>query len=266
LADIVLTEPEPHLETGWQTATVEPSIELRNVRFRYADTEPWVLDGINLKIAAGESLVIVGASGCGKTTLLKILLGLAQPVEGEVLIGGVPLRGLGLRTYRDMIAAVMQDDQLFAGSVADNIAFFASPIEQKRVEACAKLAAVHDDITAMPMAYQTLIGDMGTALSGGQKQRILLARALYKQPRILFLDEATSHLDVARERQVNDAVRRLRLTRVVIAHRPETIAMAKRVIRLDKGRVVQDFAQVPTAEQVKTSHMAAKQAQPLKHA
>ncbi|MBV8467743.1 MAG: ATP-binding cassette domain-containing protein, partial [Burkholderiales bacterium] len=146
--------------------------------------------------------------------------------------------------------AVMQDDQLFAGSIADNIAFFSGDMEHKRVEACAKLAAIHDEVMAMPMAYQTLIGDMGGALSGGQKQRLLLARALYKRPRILFLDEATSHLDVARERQVNDAVRRLRLTRVVIAHRPETIAMAARVIRLDKGRVAQDFRQVVRTAQV----------------
>jgi ATP-binding cassette subfamily B protein RaxB len=247
LADIVLTEPEPHADTGYSATSVAPSVELRNVRFRYADAEPWVLDGINLKIGAGESLVIVGASGCGKTTLLKVLLGLVQPNEGEVLVDGVPLRGLGPRNYRDMIAVVMQDDQLFSGSVADNISFFASNHDQRRIEACAKLAAVHDEIIAMPMAYQTLIGDMGTALSGGQKQRLLLARALYKQPRILFLDEATSHLDVSRERQVNDAVRRLRLTRVVIAHRPETIAMAKRVVRLDRGRVVQDFSQVSGA-------------------
>ncbi|MBV8464425.1 MAG: peptidase domain-containing ABC transporter [Burkholderiales bacterium] len=249
LADIVLTEPEPQSDSTHAPVNLQPCIELRNIRFRYADTEPWVLDGISLKVEVGESVVVVGQSGCGKTTLLKVLLGLIQPTEGEVLIGGVPLKGLGLRAYRDMLGAVMQDDQLFAGSIADNIAFFSGDIEHKRVEACAKLAAIHEEIMAMPMGYQTLIGDMGGALSGGQKQRLLLARALYKKPRILFLDEATSHLDVGRERQVNDAVRRLRLTRVVIAHRPETIAMAARVVRLDKGRVAQDFRQVARAVQ-----------------
>ena len=244
LADIALTEPEPQLDGSHASGHVQPGIELRNVRFRYADTEPWVLDGVNLKIEPGESVVMVGPSGCGKTTLLKVLLGLVQPLEGEVLIGGVPLRGLGLRAYRDMLGAVMQDDQLFAGAIVDNIGFFSPEVEQGRIEACAKLAAIHDEIMAMPMGYQTLIGDMGTALSGGQRQRILLARALYKQPRILFLDEATSHLDVVCERLVNDAVRQLQLTRVIIAHRPETIAMAARVVRLDKGKVAQDFRQV----------------------
>ena len=139
----------------------------------------------------------------------------------------------------------MQDDQLFAGSIADNISFFDPLPDRDAIESHARLAAVHDDIAAMPMGYNTLIGDMGAALSGGQKQRILLARALYKQPRILFLDEATSALDVQRERAVNEAIRSLKLTRVVIAHRPETIASADRVIVLQGGKVVQDFRRVP---------------------
>ncbi|MGQ5525427.1 peptidase domain-containing ABC transporter [Chitinimonas sp. PSY-7] len=246
LADIVLTEPEPHHASGLVTRINTPSIELRNVRFRYADTEPWVLDGVNLHIHASESVAIVGASGCGKTTLLKVLLGLVQPTEGEVLVGGVPLKGLGLHAYREMIAAVMQDDQLFAGSVVENIAFFSNTTDFERIEFAAKLAAIHEDILAMPMGYRTLIGDMGAALSGGQKQRLLLARAIYKQPQILFLDEATSHLDISRERQVNEAIRSLQLTRIIIAHRPETIAMSQRVVRIEQGRVKQDFAQVPT--------------------
>ena len=129
----------------------------------------------------------------------------------------------------------MQEDRLFVGSVADNICFFDAEPDQERIERCAQLAAIHDDILAMPMAYSTLVGDMGTALSGGQKQRLLLARALYKQPRILILDEATSHLDISRERSVNDAIRQLKVTRVIIAHRPETIASADRVIKLGPG-------------------------------
>ena len=138
----------------------------------------------------------------------------------------------------------MQEDQLFAGSISDNICFFDPEPDQARIERCAKVASVHQEIAAMPMAYNTLVGDMGTALSGGQKQRILLARALYKQPKILVLDEATSHLDVARERVVNDAIRELRITRVLIAHRPETIASADRVIRLGPG-TVQSLGTVP---------------------
>jgi ATP-binding cassette, subfamily B, bacterial CvaB/MchF/RaxB len=144
---------------------------------------------------------------------------------------------------------VMQDDQLFAGSIADNIAFFEAQADAQWVEQCARVAAVHDEIEAMPMGYHTLIGDMGASISGGQKQRILLARALYKRPRILLLDEATSALDVDREREVNHAIRQLLITRVVVAHRPETIAAAGRVVVLSEGRVAQDLRSVPGTAQ-----------------
>jgi ATP-binding cassette, subfamily B, bacterial CvaB/MchF/RaxB len=140
---------------------------------------------------------------------------------------------LSMAQYRNLIGTVMQDDQLFSGSIADNIAFFDPQPNTERVETCARLAAIHDDILDMPMGYQTLIGDMGTVLSGGQKQRVLLARALYKQPRILLLDEATSHLDVTRERQVSEAISYMRLTRIIVAHRRETVATADRIFRLD---------------------------------
>jgi ATP-binding cassette, subfamily B, bacterial CvaB/MchF/RaxB len=238
LADIVLTEPEK--EDPPQPGTAEhlqPSIELCNVRFRYADGEPWVLDGVNMHIAAGESVVLAGPSGCGKTTLLKIMLGQLEPVEGEVRIGGIALPRLGLARYRDMIGSVMQDDQLFAGSLADNICFQDNTPDQARIEACAQLAQIHADILRMPMGYHTLVGDMGTAHSGGQRQRVLLARALYKRPGILFLDEATSHLDVALEAQVSEAIAKMQLTRIVIAHRPETIASSGRVISLAPPRL-----------------------------
>ncbi|MCV2420914.1 peptidase domain-containing ABC transporter [Paucibacter sp. DJ2R-2] len=236
LADIVLSEPELSGGSGLPAATV-PDIELREVRFRYGANEPWVLDGISLRVAAGESVAIVGPSGCGKTTLLKIMLGLLTPTEGEILVMGRPLSAIGLRAWRDCLGAVMQDDQLFAGTIAENIAFGAADVDMERVRLCARMAAVDEDVLAMPMAWQTLIGDMGAAISGGQKQRLLLARALYKQPRILFLDEATSHLDAKREQEVNDSIRALQLTRVVIAHRQETIAMAGRVIELQPQKL-----------------------------
>jgi ATP-binding cassette subfamily B protein RaxB len=193
------------------------------------------LQQVNLQIAAGEAVAIVGPSGCGKTTLLKVMIGLLQPTEGAVVVGGVSLARLGVQTYRTMIGTVMQEDQLFTGSIADNISFFDQESDQDWIEACAQRAALHQDIMTMPMGYHTLIGDMGTVLSGGQKQRLLLARALYKRPKILFLDEATSHLDVPRERLINDTIKQLHMTRVIIAHRPETIASADRVIVLEPG-------------------------------
>ena len=207
---------------------------MRNLRFRYSETDPWVLDRVSFRIEPGETVAIVGASGCGKTTLLKILASLLPPTEGELLVDGQSLASLGATRWRSMIGVVMQDDQLFAGSVADNICFFADQPDQRRIEDCARLAALHDEIAAMPMGYHTLIGDMGTSLSGGQKQRVLIARALYRQPGVLLLDEATSDLDVTNEKLVNAAIRATRVTRIIVAHRPETIRSADRVINLDE--------------------------------
>ena len=190
---------------------------------------------IDLEVREREFVAIVGPSGCGKTTLLKLMLGMHEPRSGEIVVGGVELRRLGLARWRDMIGTVMQDEALFAGTVADNICFFDVEPDLDRVAECARLASVDAEIEAMPMGYHTLIGSLGASLSGGQRQRIVLARALYKRPRILFLDEATSALDVDRERLVNQAVSRLALTRVIVAHRPETIASADRVIVLEQG-------------------------------
>jgi ATP-binding cassette subfamily B protein RaxB len=250
LADIVLSAPEPELLVPARQ-DVGAQLELRGVGFRYSDNEAAVLKGVSCVIEPGESVAIAGPSGCGKTTLLKIILGIHDPQIGEVRVGGMPLSQLGLRRWRDMIGTVMQDDQLFAGSIIDNIAFFDASPDLAWVEECAKVASVHDEILAMPMAYHTLIGDMGTSISGGQKQRLLLARALYKSPKILLLDEATSALDVDRERLVNQAVKQLQITRVIVAHRPETLASASRVIVLKDGRISQDLRSVDSASQVK---------------
>lgn len=245
LAEIVLEDAEAEVPDDGLVDRLAPRIELIDVGFRYSDAAPWVVRHLNLVIEPGESMAIVGPSGGGKTTLVKLILNTLTPIEGEIRYGGVPVKQLGARAYRSALASVMQDDQLLAGSMADNISFFDQPIDQARVEQCARLAALHLDIKAMPMGYESLIGDMGTVLSGGQKQRALLARALYKRPKVLVLDEATSHLDVPLERVVNAAVASLKITRIVVAHRPETIASARRVIALVGGVIAQDVALPP---------------------
>ena len=242
LADIVMAHPETDPEQNFEVpAPLDTRIEVCKLSFRYAEGEPWVLKDCSFSVGPGESVAVIGPSGCGKSTLCKLMVGLLPPTSGQIKVGSLDIHKLGARNFRASVGAVMQDDQLFAGSVMENIAFGDHKADPKRVEDAARLAAVHEEIAAMPMGYHTLIGDMGTTLSGGQKQRVILARALYRQPNILFLDEATSHLDVSRERLVNEAVRNLELTKVIIAHRPETIASADRVLVLEEGRIGQEL-------------------------
>ena len=212
-------------------------IELRNVSYRYSPSDPVVLDGVNLVVEPGDHVAITGPSGGGKSTLVKILLGLVEPDEGEILVDDKPIGKFGYRNYREQVSAVLQDDSLFAGSLAENIALFDDAPDMERIVESAERAALHDDIAAMPMAYDTLVGDMGSTLSGGQRQRLLLARALYRQPTILVVDEGTSHLDPAREHQVNAAIEQLGITRIIIAHRMETINTASRVLSVKGGKI-----------------------------
>ena len=242
LSDIVLTEQEKLYGDTELTNLdqVENAIEVENLHFKYSENDPYVLKGVSFKIPVNQSVAIVGATGCGKTTLLHVLLGVFKQNEGEVRIMGRDFEQLGLNAVRDQVATVLQDDILFAGSIAENICFFDSNPDMQWVQECAAYAAIHDDIARMPMGYQTLVGDIGNMLSGGQKQRILLARAIYKKPKILFMDEATSSLDVLKEQEVNAKLKLLKITKVIIAHRPETIASAERVIALQDGLIVQD--------------------------
>lgn len=251
LADIVLNEPEEKLSVV-SLPPSELTLALEDVSFRYSALEPAILEHITFTVHPGECVAITGSSGGGKTTLAKLILGVLDPTEGQIKIGRQTLRQTGLAHYRQLLGSVMQEDRLFAGSVTDNITFFDMQPEQERVIHCAKLAALHHDILSMPMGYYSLVGDMGTALSGGQKQRLLLARALYKNPKILVLDEATSHLDVYHEQQVNHAVKQLNITRIIIAHRPETIAMADRVLILEKGKIVEDRRQHSSLSSIDT--------------
>jgi ATP-binding cassette subfamily B protein RaxB len=172
-------------------------------------------------------------SGFGKTTLIKIMMGLLKPVTGRVLFDGYGIRDIGLSNYRGFTSAVMQNDKLLSGTIAQNISLHAVDIDMERVIECAEKANIMEDINNMPMGLNTLVGDMGSTLSGGQLQRVFIARALYSEPTILFLDEATSHLDHISEQKVNDAISKCDVTRIIIAHRQETIKMADRVIDLN---------------------------------
>mgnify|MGYP000140801981 CR=1 FL=1 len=245
LADILLSPVEPSrglLPGHEREPELEPSIEVRELRLRYAPQEPLVLDGVSLRIAPGECVAIIGPSGSGKTSLVNVLLGLLPASEGEVLIGGRSLERVGLDAVRRIIGSVLQDDVLFAGSIADNISFFDQAPDRDWIEQCARVAAIDDDIQAMPMGYNTMIGDMGTALSGGQKQRLLIARALYKRPKILFLDEPTAGVDVELRRDMWKMIGRLReqgVTIILTTHYiEEAEEMADRIGVINKGEIM----------------------------
>ncbi len=233
ISDLALEEPErsDHIEGAmpWQ------SIELDNVSFSYGLDQPPVLKKVSMNLKAGKTTAIVGPSGSGKTTLFKILCGLLQPTSGRVLVDGRPIQEIGIRRYRAQLGVVSQEDVLFAGSVADNIAFFDPDYDIEQVRRCCVLAGIDDDIARMPMKYDTMVGDMGSSLSGGQRQRVLLARAIYKKPSFLMLDEGTAHLDIATEAHILHAIKQLHGGRLFVAHRPETIKSAEVIYELADG-------------------------------
>ena len=244
LADMLLTETEKtegleYRQAEFSKENITAELSLENISYKHDGSDQYLFKNISMTVAPGEMIAITGGSGAGKSTLLKIMLGLIKPTEGKVLIGGIDIHTIGLSEYRKLIGAVMQDDQLLSGSIGENIAFFNSEMDWEQVRMSAGLSVINFDVEAMPMAYNTLVGDMGTSLSGGQKQRILLARALYREPKVLFLDEATSHLDVRLEGAVNANLKRLNLTCLMIAHRPDTIKFADRIIMLQQGTLVE---------------------------
>ncbi|MBO9424078.1 peptidase domain-containing ABC transporter [Labrenzia sp. R4_1] len=237
LADIALEERG---DGGHGTFKIKHGkCEASNLSFAYDNSAPLLFQDASFVIEPGESVAVVGPSGCGKTTLLKILMGLFQPMSGNFKVDGKTIQQIGNANYRSQIAAVMQDDQLFSGTVAENIAFFSSEIDMGHVQDCAKKACIHEDIARLPMGYETFIGDMGAVFSAGQLQRLMLARALYQEPKILFMDEGTAHLDVETERAVNNSIRDLGMTRIIVAHRPETIEMADRVLMIASETIIE---------------------------
>lgn len=209
-------------------------IEVRDLWFRYGDDSPWIFKGAGFCIEPGESVAIAGPSGSGKTTLMNVLLGLLEPTRGEVLVNGRDLRTIPSHDYARVIGAVMQDDTLFHGTVAENISFFDAPFDMVRIARAAEKANIARDIGGMPMQYYSVLAEAAVNISGGQKQRLFIARAVYHEPKLLLLDEATSHLDAESER-LSHAVRGMNLTRILIAHRRETIATADRVLHLDQN-------------------------------
>ena len=245
IADIALAEPEGNKPTIPGEGSTGPlAIEARGLGFAYGP-EGHVFRNVDLTIAPGESVAIVGPSGCGKTTLVKVLLGLLPATEGEVRVNGRNLAEWDAGQYRARVGAVMQDDQLFVGTIEDNVSFFDSEHDPVRVREAARAAMIDEEIMAMPMQYNTIVGRLGMALSGGQKQRVLLARALYRKPKILFLDEAFDQVDLALERRISSALTRQAMSLVIVSHRPETAAVSSKRLELP--------GHVPTVAVVKSA-------------
>lgn len=233
IADIALHEKEekkPEIEIVADMGPI--SLETNGLSYRYDSQSAPIFSALSLSVAPGESVAITGASGAGKTTLMKVLCGLFEPDSGRVLINGIDIRQIGINNYHRMIACVMQDDRLFSGSIRENICGFAEEMDEEWMVECARASHIHDVIMNMPMGYETLIGELGEGLSGGQKQRIFIARALYRKPGILFMDEATSALDSESEHFVNVAIKNINITRVIIAHRETTLRTVDRVISI----------------------------------
>ena len=232
LSDIIFSQEENLDDSPEAMLNVTGSIELETISFRYSDTDRWILKDYSLTLSPGSMTTLTGLSGGGKTTLLKLILGLYQPTSGRILVDGQPLADIGIQNWRSQIGVVMQDDKLLSGTIADNISFFDPEMDMKKVIEAAKKAQIHDEIAAIPMNYTSMVGDMGSILSGGQKQRVLLARALYHDPKVLFLDEGTANLDSKTEKIIVEIIAQMPITRVIVAHRPAFINASDRVLTI----------------------------------
>jgi ATP-binding cassette subfamily B protein RaxB len=229
----VTTEPSESISLSTEPRPSRaPEVVLEAVGFRYSERDPWLFRNVDARFPAGQCTAIVAPSGVGKTTLLKIILGLVRPTEGRVLIDGIEVSEFGTRQLRAMCAGVFQDDVLFAGSVAENISFFDPDATTERILSCARAAEIATDIEAMPMGFRTVLGELGAGLSGGQRQRLVLARALYRNPQLLVLDEATSSLDAQAVGRIDSNIRSLASTRIVVSHNRGTVALADQVFEL----------------------------------
>ena len=235
IADIALNEVEEEKSLHSTLKNINGGkFSIEDLSYQYDQFSKKIFSSLNLDIQSGESVAIVAPSGFGKTTLLKLMAGFLKPTSGKIYFNQMDINQIGLNSYRKYIACVLQDDKFFSGSILENIVSFESEYDLEFAIECAKIANIHDEIMEMPMNYETLLGELGNSLSGGQRQRLFIARALYKKPRVLFMDEATSHLDENNEKLINEAISKLNMTRIIIAHRKSTIMSADRVIDLER--------------------------------
>ncbi len=243
----ILEMAEPFLKTEPETADnkemvtkLSGSIELNNVYFKYSENSPYIIRNLSLKIRSGEYVAIVGRTGCGKSTLMRLLLGFEKPEKGAVYYDGKDLNRLDLGSLRRKIGTVIQGGGLLQGDIFSNIIISAPHLTMDEAWEAAELAGIADDIRAMPMGMQTLISEGQGGISGGQRQRLMIARAIAPKPKILMFDEATSALDNKTQKQVSEALDRMGCTRIVIAHRLSTIRHCDRILVLDGGRVIEE--------------------------
>lgn len=236
-----ILEAVPEISEGKQVVTeLSGGIELHNVSFRYAESQPNILDDFSLKIKAGQYVAIVGATGCGKSTLMRILLGFEIPQKGSVYYDGKDIAALDLKSLRQNIGTVMQNSKLFSGDIYSNIVISAPRLTVDDAWEAAEMAGIAEDIRQMPMGMHTIISEGSGGISGGQRQRLAIARAIAPKPKVLMFDEATSALDNITQKMVSDSLEKLECTRIVIAHRLSTIRACDRIIFLENGKIAED--------------------------
>lgn len=238
LGDIALRAPETAQKISSKEIVISGHIDINNLCFTYSADQEMVFNDLNIQVRVGEHIGIIGRTATGKTTLIKLILGLLKPSRGEILFDDINIEKIGGENIRQHIGVVMQGDSLFSGSITENVALFELDVDQQRVEDCCGISGIAADIDVLPMRYETQIGDMGVVLSAGQIQRLLIARALYKQPDILILDEATVNLDESTRKKVNAGLRSQKATTIRITHQREELQYCDQVYLLHEGQLL----------------------------
>ena len=239
----------PILESEPETAqnkivleSVKGHIKFENISFKYLDNGPLILDNLSLDVKSGEYVAIVGQTGCGKSTLIRILLGFEKPLEGRVLVDDIDIKDVDPSSLRKRIGTVLQNGTLFHADIFSNIIISCPTLKEEDAWAAAEIANIADDIREMPMGMKTVISEGQGGISGGQKQRIMIARAIVHKPKVLIFDEATSALDNKTQKSITESINKLNCTRIVIAHRLSTIKNADRIIMLEGGRIIEEVS------------------------